>query len=73
MRGRKEFDIARSDSDEAIHTCFAEAWIASLALAMTGEFSTSVIPGRCDSIEPGIHTPDRGYGFRACAKRRIPE
>jgi hypothetical protein len=28
--------IARSDSDEAIHTCFAESWIASLALAMTG-------------------------------------
>jgi hypothetical protein len=23
--------------------------------------------------EPGIHTPDGGYGFRACAKRRIPK
>jgi len=22
---------------------------------------------------PGIHTLDGGYGFRACAKRRIPE
>jgi hypothetical protein len=31
-----------------------------------------VIPGRAER-EPGIHTPDRGYGFRACAKRRIPE
>jgi hypothetical protein len=31
-----------------------------------------VIPGRAKR-EPGIHTPDRGYGFRACAKRRIPE
>jgi hypothetical protein len=28
--------IARSESDEAIHSCFsAAAWIASLALAMT--------------------------------------
>jgi hypothetical protein len=32
-----------------------------------------VIPGRAAWREPGIHTPDRGYGFRACAKRRIPE
>jgi hypothetical protein len=31
-----------------------------------------VIPGRA-TREPGIHTPDRGYGFRACAKRRILE
>ena len=23
--------------------------------------------------EPGIHNHDREYGFRACAKRRIPE
>ena len=23
--------------------------------------------------EPEIHTPCRGYGFRACAKWRIPE
>jgi hypothetical protein len=29
--------IARSDSDEAIHTCFAATWIASLTLAMTGK------------------------------------
>jgi hypothetical protein len=36
--------IARSDSDEAIHTCFVDRWIASSAalLAMTGKF---VIPG----------------------------
>jgi hypothetical protein len=31
-----------------------------------------VIPGHAKR-EPGIHTHDRGYGFRACAKRRIPE
>jgi hypothetical protein len=31
-----------------------------------------VIPGRAPR-EPGIDTPDRGDGFRACAKRRIPE
>ncbi len=34
---------------------------------------TAVIPGRASWREPGIHTPDGGYGFRACAKRRIPE
>ncbi len=34
--------------------------------------ATPVIPGRAQR-EPGIHTPDRGYGFRACAKWRIPE
>jgi len=28
--------IARSASDEAIHACFAEPWIASLTLAKTG-------------------------------------
>ncbi|MGC2813034.1 MAG: hypothetical protein WA303_22040, partial [Bradyrhizobium sp.] len=47
---------------------------------------TAVIPGRAQR-ESGIHTPDGGYGFRACAKcgasrndkgeacakRRIPE
>jgi hypothetical protein len=32
----------------------------------------SVIPGRAQR-EPGIHNHDREYGFRACAKRRIPE
>src|ERR1700709_56838 len=31
-----------------------------------------VIPGRAER-EPGIHNHDREYGFRACAKRRIPE
>ena len=33
----------------------------------------AVFPGRRASGEPEIHTPDGGYGFRACAKRRIPE
>ena len=32
----------------------------------------SVIPGRAQR-EPGIHNHDREYGFRACAKWRIPE
>jgi hypothetical protein len=32
----------------------------------------SVIPGRAKR-EPGIHNHDREYGFRACAKWRIPE
>jgi hypothetical protein len=31
-----------------------------------------VIPGRAQH-EPGIHNPCREYGFRACAKWRIPE
>jgi hypothetical protein len=31
-----------------------------------------VIPGRAKR-EPGIHNHDGEYGFRACAKRRIPE
>ena len=32
----------------------------------------AVIPGRAKR-EPGIHNHDREYGFRACAKRPIPE
>jgi hypothetical protein len=32
----------------------------------------TVIPGRAKR-EPGIHNHDRKYGFRACAKWRIPE
>ena len=31
-----------------------------------------VIPGRAKH-EPGIHNPDREYGFRARAKPRVPE
>ena len=31
-----------------------------------------VIPGRAKR-EPGIHNHDGEYGFRACAKWRIPE
>jgi len=43
-----------------------------------GCFNLIVIPGRaswrelwCAIAHLRIHTPDRGYGFRACAKRRI--
>jgi len=32
----------------------------------------AVIPGR-PKREPGIHNHDREYGFRACAKWRIPD
>jgi hypothetical protein len=28
---------------------------------------------RSEAREPGIHSHDREYGFRACAKWRIPE
>jgi hypothetical protein len=36
--------------------------------------SSSVIPGReFFASEPGIHNHHRDYGFRACAKWRIPE
>src|ERR1700720_2242208 len=43
-----------------------------LAPRNDGGNSTFVMPGGAQR-EPGIHTPDRGYGFRACAKGRIPE
>jgi hypothetical protein len=33
----------------------------------------SVIPGHREAMSPESITPIRGYGFRACAKRRIPE
>jgi hypothetical protein len=31
----------------------------------------AVIPGRCAASSPESITPICGYGFRACAKRRI--
>jgi len=37
-----------------------------------GNGGVAVIPGRAKR-EPGIHNHDREYGFRASAKRRIPE
>src|SRR5207247_6390964 len=37
-----------------------------------GEKSSS-FRGASKASEPGIHNHDREYGFRACAKRRIPE
>jgi len=49
-----EFVIARSKSDEAIHTCFAESRIASLTLAMTGENFSVRHSGAMRSIKPGI-------------------
>ncbi len=44
---------------------FRSGWL-DLAAAV------SVIPGRAKR-EPGIHNHDREYGFRACAKWRIPD
>src|SRR6266849_9202633 len=38
--------IARSTCDEAIHSCFVAAWIASLSLAMTERYSRSVVAVR---------------------------
>jgi hypothetical protein len=35
-------------------------------------FPRIVIPGRAQR-EPGIYNPCSEYGFRACAKWRIPE
>jgi hypothetical protein len=39
---------------------------------IAGAFS-SVIPGHREAMSPESITPNRGYGFRACASRRIPE
>src|SRR6476660_10612812 len=45
--------IARRDSDEAIHTCLAARWIASLALAMTGKFlGPSSFEARASALAP---------------------
>jgi hypothetical protein len=38
-----------------------------------GEIFFSVIPGHREAMSPESITPIGGYGFRACAKRRIPE
>jgi hypothetical protein len=41
---------------------------------MSANLKHFVIPGReAKRSEPGIHNPGGEYGFRACAKRRIPE
>jgi hypothetical protein len=34
---------------------FARGLDGANHIGITGEFSSTVIPGRCDSIEPGIH------------------
>jgi hypothetical protein len=48
-------------------------WIASLALAMTVRIRKDRHSGARDSASPESILPIGGYGFRACAKRRIPE
>ena len=49
-------------------------WVALTEIECTQwlAFQEFVIPGRAER-EPGIHNHDNEYGFRACAKRRIPE
>jgi hypothetical protein len=37
------------------------------------EQDTPPLGEEAETPEPGIHIPCRGYGFRACAKGRIPE
>jgi hypothetical protein len=49
-----------------------EGWTGRNRLNAKKNFFSPVIPGRAKH-EPGIHNPDHGYGFRACAKGRIPE
>jgi hypothetical protein len=47
-------------------------WTGSIKLIPKENFFSVVIPGRTKH-EPGIHNHRGDYGFRACAKRRIPE
>jgi hypothetical protein len=47
-----------------------DCFVATL-LAMTDTFCRH--SGAARSGEPGIHNHHPDYGFRACAKRRIPE
>jgi hypothetical protein len=49
-----------------------EGWTGRNRLNPKKNFFSPVIPGRAKH-EPGIHSPCRDYGFRACAKWRIPE
>jgi hypothetical protein len=63
---------------------FKGDWTGRIALIQFNKFGRTrkrlrllaaiqvVIPGRAPR-EPGIHNHDREYGFRACAKWRIPE
>src|SRR5438067_4366799 len=68
--------------DEAIHTCIAARWIASLALAMTGKISRSVIPGASPTrirndgarvqtqlIKARMPRRQRGTGLRSSSER----
>ncbi|CCE12130.1 hypothetical protein BRAS3843_940034 [Bradyrhizobium sp. STM 3843] len=63
--------IGRRFSAEAIQGhCFAS--LAITDIESDGYFPV-VIPGRPEG-EPGIHTHDGGYGFRArAASRHVPE
>ena len=56
--------IVMAGLDPAIH--------ANIRPGAIPAFFLVVIPGRAQR-EPGIHNHDGEYGFRACAKGRIPE
>ncbi len=67
--------IARSDLSAVAQPAKAEATKQSMHFRFNFQTANSVenvIPGRAKR-EPGIHNHDREYGFRACAKWRIPE
>jgi hypothetical protein len=48
------------------------AWLRALNIVIPGRTSGSA-QSAARRREPGIHNHHREYGFRACAKRRIPE
>src|SRR5689334_8201672 len=60
----------RSGGTTRMRSALMPIWMNSRA--SMADFNAAVIPGRAER-EPGIHTHDGGYGFRACAKWRIPE
>ncbi len=71
--------------DKAETQAVADLPVGQITLVGKGIFYPSiVIPGRANGSAPSAPddrlraspesmTPIRGYGFRACAKRRIPE
>src|SRR5262245_56829012 len=58
----------RSGGTTRMRSALMPIWMNSRA--SMANFNTAVIPGRAER-EPGIHTHDGGYGFRACDKWRI--
>jgi hypothetical protein len=68
----EEFVIARSDSDEAIHTCLAATWIASLTLAMAHPSRRALKRAPLDegTMRGGAdENANAGRGIRHCEER----